>query len=448
MKKIWEFYENMNEVVYVSDMDTYEMVYLNRYGREKLGIRSIDELKNQPCYKILQRCSSPCLICTNDKLRPGEFYEWVYRNELLGKYYELKDTIIEADGKRYRMEIAIEINDQQEQAQIIQEYSSHEALVNNALRLALSEPTPEKSIKTLLRYLGQSLKSERIYIFEETARHTFNNTYEWCADGVEPQIDNLQDISEDVVALWYEAFKKNENVIIKNLAYIKDTDPKVYECLEPQKIESLVVSPLVFNDKIIGFYGVDNPPEDFLNHISVMFMVLGHFIVSLLRRRDLVRRLEAMSYYDQLTGALNRHGMNEFVANVDHDASIGIIYCDVMGLKQINDTKGHLEGDALLIRSYECISQVFPKTAIFRIGGDEFLMMSSNVTEEDLIERVNKVKEKMPDYQVHLAFGWVWEPKCNGRIEELLKIADHRMYEEKERYYAERGYRRIGRSVE
>lgn len=437
MKKIWDFYENMNEVVYVSDMDTYEMVYLNRYGREKLGVSSLDDVKGQPCYKVLQKCSSPCSMCTNDKLKEGEFLEWEYTNQLLGRTYTLKDTMMELDGKRYRMEMAIDISVQEQQEQAVREYTTNEALVNEALRLALSEPTPDKSMEALLKYLGLSLKSDRIYIFEEMKDHTFKNTYEWCAEGVTPQKENLQNVPAEAVELWYESFRKSQNVIIKNLKHTRETDPKAYDYLEPQNIDSLVVSPLISNDQIIGFYGVDNPPAEFLDHISVMFMVLGHFIVSIMRRRDLVRRLEALSYYDQLTGALNRHGMNEFVANVDHKESIGIIYCDVMGLKMVNDTLGHLEGDSLLIRSYECLSKYFPKNMIFRIGGDEFLVMSSRVAKEDMEKQIQKLREDMPNFGVNLALGWVWEPQCNGRITELLKESDKKMYEEKGLYYKE-----------
>ena len=54
-----------------------------------------------------------------------------------------------------------------------------------------------------------------------------------------------------------------------------------------------------------------------------------------------MERLENLSFYDQLTGAKNRHAMNEFLSVLPIKTSLGILYADVMGLKQINDTQGH-----------------------------------------------------------------------------------------------------------
>ncbi len=435
MKHFWEIYENMKEIVYVTDIDTDEVVYINKFGREKFQIHSMEEVVGQPCYRVLQNCSTRCSICPNKRLKAGEFYEWKYHNGILGKTFLLKDTIVEQDGKQYHLEIAIDISEMDEQKKTIKEFASNEALVNDALRLALAESTPEKSLEVLLNHLGQSLRCDRVYIFEQIDKDTVKNTYEWCAMGVEPQKEYLQDVPFEVVSLWYEAFHENRNIVIKSLESIKESDPKVYETLLPQQVDSLVVSPLVIKGEIVGFYGVDNPPKEFLNHISVMFMVLGYFISSMIRRRNLVDRLAKMSYYDQLTGARNRHGMNEFVAKVDHEASIGIVYCDVMGLKNVNDTKGHLEGDALLVRAYECLCNAFPKETVFRVGGDEFLAMSSNVSKEDMDEKVQKLRNSMDAHDVKFAVGTVWEPQCNGRIQELLKQADASMYKDKEEYY-------------
>ncbi len=436
MGNFWDIYEGMKEIVYVTDIDTDEIVYVNRYGREMLNLGPLESFRGQPCYEVLQKCSSRCSICTNHKLKAGEFYEWKYHNGLLGKTFILKDTLVEQEGKRYRLEVSIDVSEMDEQKKTIKEFASNETIVNNALRLALAEDTPEKSIEALLKHLGQSLRSDRVYIFEEQEDHTVKNTYEWCNAGVKPQKDRLQKIPFEVVSLWYKAFERNENIVIKGLETIKESDPKAYETLLPQQVDTLVVSPIVDNGRIIGFYGVDNPPKEFLNHISVMFMVLGYFMASLLKSRSLVYRLERLSYYDQLTGALNRHGMNDFVASVDHEASIGLVFCDVMGLKRLNDSEGHLAGDAMLIRAYQCMCNAFPENSVFRVGGDEFLAMKSNVSKKEMEGKIRKLRETMEEYQVTFAIGDVWEEKCAGRISELLRTADERMYADKAEYYS------------
>lgn len=436
MKEIWEFFETLDEIVYVADMDTYELVYLNRRARMNHNITSLEDIKGRKCYQVLQGCSSPCAMCTNAHLKSGEFYEWTYYNPRVKRTFALKDTVLLKDDRRYRMELSVDISDQELQRRVIEDFTAIEAMVNNGLRLALSAQTPEMSLNILMQYLGQSLSSERVYIFEETSEHTYNNTYEWCAHGVLPQKDNLQNVPYDTVKIWYQSFLKNENILIHDIEALRDTDHLMYETLAPQNIHSLVVSPLIFQKEIIGFYGVDNPPENILNHISVMFQVLGHFIVSILRRRDLVQKLEILSYYDQLTGAKNRHGMNEFIASVRHHDSIGILYCDILGLKKVNDTKGHLAGDALLVRSCECLLRQFPKDSIFRVGGDEFMVMISGISMETMRQHVRALQEDMPRHDLCMSLGWVWRPQCNGRITELIKEADHLMYEEKRRYYA------------
>lgn len=436
MKELWDFYENMNELVYVADMDTYELVYMNRKAREAHDIPSIETLSGQLCYKVLQGCSSPCAMCTNNKLTPGEFYEWKYYNPRLGKTYALKDTMLLKDGKRYRMELTIDISTQEQQKQAIKDFTTNEALVNEGLRQALSADTPEMSLEVLMQYLGQALECDRVYIFEERPGQVFDNTYEWCKEGVIPQKENLQAVPFEAVEIWYRSFNENQSVIIKDLEQVKETDPLQYEYLAPQDIHTLVVSPLFFHKEIIGFYGVDNPPPEHLNHISVMFQVLGHFFSSILKRRDLVKRLENLSYYDQLTGAKNRHGMDEFIANVQADQSLAVIYCDVLGLKKINDSKGHQAGDTLLIHAYECLLKHFPSDSIFRVGGDEFIVLYSGISEEDMLNRIQDLRDDMPLFNVAMSLGYIWQEKCNGHINDWIRVADNLMYEEKRKYYA------------
>jgi diguanylate cyclase (GGDEF)-like protein len=173
-------------------------------------------------------------------------------------------------------------------------------------------------------------------------------------------------------------------------------------------------------------------------------MILGHFITSLLRRRDLMQRLERLSYYDQLTGFFNRHGMDQYLSDMSKEGSIGVIYGDVTGLKEVNDNLGHKSGDALLIRACKCIKNIFPYEALFRIGGDEFLIICAGISKDELMEHISQLKEELAKHHIVMALGYVWRPKGDGNIDKLLTEADERMYSDKRDYYESKKIKRRG----
>ena len=435
MGKIWEFFENLNEMVYVTDMDSFEVVYMNRCALKAFGLASLGETKGRKCYEVLQGNLEPCAVCTNKILRPGYFEEWKFRNPVLDRNYLLKDTVVEEDGRRFRMEIAIDIGEEEPEQKPCSDYNN-EAVINEGLRLALSAPAPDESLDILLEYLGHSLRSERVYIFEEKAGGIFDNTYEWCAREVAPQKEHLQNIPREALEYWYQKFQNNEHVVVRNVEALKAAHPEIYRCLNPQNIQSLVIRPLIDEKQVLGFYGVDNPPAELLDHILTMFQIVGHFIVSLLRKKNLVKSLETISYYDQLTKLGNRHAMNEFMHTMDPEKSIGVLNCDVMGLKRVNDEKGHQAGDDLLVRASACLQRQFEEYALFRTGGDEFLALCPGISEEEMRSRVGKLKADMARSEAVMALGCIWHAEWECGMDKLLAEADHQMYEDKRAYYA------------
>ncbi|WP_322201996.1 ATP-binding protein [Acutalibacter intestini] len=171
-----------------------------------------------------------------------------------------------------------------------------EAVINEGLRVALLEETPDQSLEVLLEHLGKALNGERTYIFEQNESGGDDNTYEWVADGVKPEKESLQNVPSEVCARWYQKFGVGKHIVIENLEDIRETDPLQYENLKQQSIHSLVVIPLYDGKKIIGFYGVDNPPVRSLEYTSNMLQTAAYFIVSSLKRRNLVRELQKRSY--------------------------------------------------------------------------------------------------------------------------------------------------------
>lgn len=173
-----------------------------------------------------------------------------------------------------------------------------EAIINEGLRVALLEETPDQSLGVLLEHLGKALNGERTYIFEQNKSGGDDNTYEWVADGVEPEQENLQNVPPEVCAGWYRNFSVGGHIVIEDIESIRESEPLQYENLKRQGIHSLVVVPLYDGKKIIGFYGVDNPPVKSLAYASNMLQTAAYFIVSSLKRRNLFRELQKRSYLE------------------------------------------------------------------------------------------------------------------------------------------------------
>ena len=183
-----------------------------------------------------------------------------------------------------------------EQHSGIRSVQNLESIINEGLRAALMEETPDQSLEVLLGYLGKALDGERTYIFEQNGSGGDDNTYEWTAPGVAPEKESLQNVPPEVCASWYRRFGSGKHIVIKRLEDIRETDPLQYETLKRQGIHSLVVVPLYDGERVIGFYGVDNPPVRSLEYASNMLQTAAYFIVSSLKRRNLFRELQNRSY--------------------------------------------------------------------------------------------------------------------------------------------------------
>ncbi len=440
MERIWELFEKLDEMVYVSDVETYELVYMNQHLREALGYRTHEDYAGKRCYEVLQDRKAPCIFCTNGQLQPGEYVSWCHQNPVLKKRFLVKDSMIYNNGHRYRMEIAID-SDAEGMGKTSYYYVRSESILNECLQRSLSGANPEESIQNMLSYIGKTFGADRAFVFEMPESRYTSNTYEWCAPEVVPQKEMLQRVSLTAVDWWMERFEKNDVVIIPDLEAIRKEHPETYAILKPQDIHSLMAGPIQLDGKIIGFMGVDNPDTQMMNLLIQLLHVIGFFVSTLLKRRDLLFHLCELSYHDQLTGAYNRHALAEQQKNLPMD-SAGVIYCDITGLKQVNDLHGHEAGDQLIRGCYELVRGAVGSEMIYRVGGDEFIAICPNCEREQFYNSVYNLQAVIRQDGYHIAVGYVWSDAQPLHLDELIVQADHIMYQDKQYHYQEKQGRR------
>ena len=240
----------------------------------------------------------------------------------------------------------------------------------------------------------------------------------------------------DVIILGtVEEDVNDKNIIIEDLEDIRESDPLQYDNLKRQDIHSLVVVPLYDDTKNIGFYGVDNPHEESYEYTQNFLQIMGHFIVSSLKRRNLLKQLQNMSYSDQLTKLGNRFAMERYLEETIKSGNLGVVYCDITGLKRVNDTNGHKAGDDLILRACDSLREVFGTYGLFRVGGDELLALCPQIEKHVLEQKTSLLRETALKNSVVLAVGSDWQEVTNRDIDKVLSVAEQRMYEDKALYY-------------
>lgn len=157
-KQISAIFDGFNEIAYVSDPDTYEVLYVNKYVKSIFG-----DVVGKKCYKALQRFSEPCNFCTNNRIfdeNVGKVHVWEFQNTINNKWYRCMDKAIPwTSGKNVRLEIAIDITDIKN--------SEEELELRNRTIMELSTPVIQMWEGVIAAPLIGAMDSERTQQFME-----------------------------------------------------------------------------------------------------------------------------------------------------------------------------------------------------------------------------------------------------------------------------------------
>lgn len=163
------------------------------------------------------------------------------------------------------------------------------------------------------------------------------------------------------------------------------------------------------------------------------------------------------AYIDFDTHARNRNAyeqdlilLKDRIKNEKIKLPMAYVLCDINGLKTVNDTFGHLEGDKLIMAAAEVLmNELKSATNIYRIGGDEFAVIyegvDASIVERELdsvpsaCEKISVIKKLQSPLSLSVGADW-YEPST--QIEDCVHLADKKMYKAKSEYYLKNGLER------
>ncbi len=265
-----------------------------------------------------------------------------------------------------------------QQSKEVQESSRtfQEKLTELSINLLQSERSDiDTKIDETLEKIGTLVEADRSYVFQVNHEtKTLSNTHEWCAEGVEPQIDTLQDVDLDSFPWLFQKLQSFENVKIPDVSELPPEAEELQRVLRKQNIFSLIVAPMVSNGTLVGFIGFDwikeknQWPEEFTD----ILRMAGQLIASALRRTE--RDQELTELKERLELALEAANLGVWDWDMETDEVYrderwagmlgyepGEVGGEIMDFKQMAHPKdlgphrkalnAHIEGDA---EFYKC----------------------------------------------------------------------------------------------
>lgn len=425
-----EAFDSTDLSVVVSDPDTHDLLYCNPAMRKRSGIPLDAPLNGLKCYEQMAGLSAPCPDCCEPRLRCGRFISRVFHNPVAGADFLLRDTLIPWHGKNCHFSTCLNLDDYLVKDTQFSHMLSVETSVNDAIRLGMYETDPVHGIRQMMSRIGRQLGADRILLAEETG-DTVTLTYVWEADGIIPLGKDFQPIPRRELRPVFDQFSKNSTFSIPDMtAYWKanpDLSPHV------PGLKRVALARLMLDGQPYGFIDAINPAEDKFHLAEELLSSLTRFFAILLRNRDLMQRLDRLSKSDQLTGLLNRRGFKDCLAALPENRQYAFVFGDLNGLKKANDTEGHEAGDQLIVAAADVFRHVGQTDFVFRMGGDEFLMIQEIRHPEDANALVNKLEAHFQTAGISIALGCTTAASPIDDIDTVLTRADALMYRQKSR---------------
>lgn len=305
--------------------------------------------------------------------------------------------------------------------------------------LAFCEQSPETSLNRMLEILGTELQCRRIALYElKPACEYFFLSYSY-GDAFEKKLTNY--INKNFLPvksdLWKNFIAKREAVVLNNDETLKTIFQEQLPSIQKSGIHSIILLPLYSNSNFLGFLCITSVSSELPPFLSLSVNLLSQLIASTMKKQNLIERLNFLSFHDNLTKSLNRNALKRDLMLFEKMQPRGVVYADLCGLKKLNDSKGHKYGDQLLLNAYDCLCRVYDSQTVYRVGGDEFIILCGGGTQTQFDKKLKKLQSALQkdQHQLLLAVGSCWDETGHTAPNQMIDTAEINMYRNKKNIY-------------
>ena len=262
----------------------------------------------------------------------------------------------------------------------------------------------------------------------------------WCSSGDCSGEENIKSLA--AFGWMHSLLKENGTFLSYDAELLKRTIPESWRQAGGPRFRSMM---------LVAVKGPDGKPEMVIGACNMktrwkdtgLLEQVAPGISGGISHYDSQLAITRMGQVDSLTGLMNRNSYHAMLENLQNRqySTIGCVYIDVNGLHELNNRLGHVAGDGMLRTVADELKHTFFQGNIFRIGGDEFVVLCRNRTEQDVRDRAEKVRQVLREDAYELSVGVSFRNQGED-IQFVVNDAEAAMQEDKRKYYQNKGSER------
>lgn len=339
------FVEILNQTPYAIQVSDEEgkLVFINTLASERLGIQpeqahqyrvkdfeSIfkEEGQWEDHVRELKELGSIIIEGINQNSLTG----YVFPVEVTARYFTI-------GSKGYIIASSRDITERKKAVETIQKQVHLQDLLIKISSTYINIPLVriKEAIQQSLKEMGEFVNADRAYIFSyDFSNRTTSNTYEWCAEGIHPEIENLQETPMDLFPDWLACHQRGEPFHHADISKLtEEKDQGIRAILEPQGIKSILAIPMKADDELLGFVGFDSVRQHHIYSETEMklLFVFAQMLINVSRREKWERQLTFQE--ERYRNIISNMDMG--VLEVDLQGHINFVnqrYCQMSGFTE------------------------------------------------------------------------------------------------------------------
>lgn len=425
------FVGQQGDMAYLVDPSNYDLLCGNQAFYDRIGTTE-RECIGVKCYEAMHRRKTPCPFCSKANWSADKFFIWKDINSTMEQEFLIKNKLVNWNNKEVLLALAIDISNDKSISELVNSGTSESHILVSTVQQMDKSTSRQECIMSVLDSVGHFYRAAAVCYWELKPQ---NRYYECTAVWKRDQV--LNKIGEDeslAVTKWLKEKQWNGVLFIESPEDMLANSFEMYQVMRSYGMKNIHALQLNESSQEYGCIFVMNGVANIRN--ETFLESIGEFLVSEIQKKKMMEDALYAQIHDKLTDLLNRNRYEKYLQTYDPDSlsCIGVVAANIDNLKGINGSRGYLTGNYFIKQFAQLLNENFPNTSVYRLNGDEFVVIAEDMERLELEQCLFLLSEAMAkeDYRVSIGYGW---DNVEKDLQELIENATKAMRINKKKHY-------------